>query len=110
MSNKIINIGYNPKRVKAIYDFHSLFMTRWILTEPPLSLSSFQTLTYLKLAMHIVSAIMIGLFFGDSGVNATKQISNVGMIMIHCVYLWYTTIMPGILRCEYSRNDSILQS
>ncbi|KAH8378019.1 hypothetical protein KR093_008498, partial [Drosophila rubida] len=56
------------------------------------------TLTYLKLGMHIVSAIMIGLFFGDSGINATKQISNVGMIMIHCVYLWYTTIMPGILR------------
>lgn len=98
MSNKIINIGYNLKRVKAIYDFPSLFMTRCILNEPPLS--PFQTLTYLKLAMHIVSAIMIGLFFGDSGVNATKQISNVGMIMIHCVYLWYTTIMPGILRCE----------
>ncbi|KAH8403022.1 hypothetical protein KR222_003164, partial [Zaprionus bogoriensis] len=56
------------------------------------------TLTYLKLGMHVLSAIMIGLFFGDSGVNATKQISNVGMIMIHCVYLWYTTIMPGILR------------
>ncbi|KRG03429.1 ATP-binding cassette sub-family G member 1 isoform X2 [Drosophila mojavensis] len=56
------------------------------------------TLTYLKLGMHILSAVMIGLFFGDSGINATKQISNVGMIMIHCVYLWYTTIMPGILR------------
>ncbi|KAM8718010.1 hypothetical protein ACLKA7_004679 [Drosophila subpalustris] len=56
------------------------------------------TLTYLKLGMHVLSAIMIGLFFGDSGINATKQISNVGMIMIHCVYLWYTTIMPGILR------------
>ncbi|XP_030561814.1 ATP-binding cassette sub-family G member 1 isoform X1 [Drosophila novamexicana] len=56
------------------------------------------TLTYLKLGMHILSAVMIGLFFGDSGMNATKQISNVGMIMIHCTYLWYTTIMPGILR------------
>lgn len=65
-----------------------------------LSLCVFQTLTYLKLGMHILSAIMIGLFFGDSGINATKQISNVGMIMIHCVYLWYTTIMPGILRCK----------
>ncbi|EDW77576.1 uncharacterized protein Dwil_GK24575 [Drosophila willistoni] len=56
------------------------------------------TLTYLKLGIHIICAILIGLFFGDSGSNATKQISNVGMIMIHCVYLWYTTIMPGILR------------
>ncbi|EDW03303.1 ATP-binding cassette sub-family G member 1 [Drosophila grimshawi] len=56
------------------------------------------TLTYLKLGLHILSAIMIGLIFGDSGINATKQISNVGMIMIHCTYLWYTTIMPGILR------------
>ncbi|BFF94823.1 ATP-binding cassette sub-family G member 1 [Drosophila madeirensis] len=56
------------------------------------------TLTYLKLGVHIICAVLIGLFFGDSGSNATKQISNVGMIMIHCVYLWYTTIMPGILR------------
>ncbi|XP_016954942.1 ATP-binding cassette sub-family G member 1 [Drosophila biarmipes] len=56
------------------------------------------TLTYLKLGIHILCSILIGLFFGDSGSNATKQISNVGMIMIHCVYLWYTTIMPGILR------------
>ncbi|XP_070132821.1 ATP-binding cassette sub-family G member 1 isoform X4 [Drosophila bipectinata] len=56
------------------------------------------TLTYLKLGIHITCAILIGLFFGDSGSNASKQISNVGMIMIHCVYLWYTTIMPGILR------------
>ncbi|XP_030382849.1 ATP-binding cassette sub-family G member 1 [Scaptodrosophila lebanonensis] len=56
------------------------------------------TVTYLKLFTHILSAVMIGLFFGDSGINATKQISNVGMIMVHCVYLWYTTIMPAILR------------
>ncbi|EDV57509.1 ATP-binding cassette sub-family G member 1 [Drosophila erecta] len=56
------------------------------------------TLTYLKLGIHVLCSILIGLFFGDSGSNATKQISNVGMIMIHCVYLWYTTIMPGILR------------
>ncbi|KAH8267433.1 hypothetical protein KR018_001930, partial [Drosophila ironensis] len=56
------------------------------------------TLTYLKLGIHVICAILIGSFFGDSGSNATKQISNVGMIMIHCVYLWYTTIMPGILR------------
>lgn len=79
------------------FPFYDSLYTKFTSSLP---LSSFQTLTYLKLAMHIVSAIMIGLFFGDSGVNATKQISNVGMIMIHCVYLWYTTIMPGILRCE----------
>ncbi|XP_016991260.1 ATP-binding cassette sub-family G member 1 [Drosophila rhopaloa] len=56
------------------------------------------TVTYLKLAIHVICSVLIGLFFGDSGSNATKQISNVGMIMIHCVYLWYTTIMPAILR------------
>ncbi|XP_067624910.1 ATP-binding cassette sub-family G member 1 [Eurosta solidaginis] len=56
------------------------------------------TVTYLKLAVHVVCAVLIGALFGDSGSNATKQIANLGSFTIHCVYLWYTTMMPGLLR------------
>ncbi|KAL5278836.1 hypothetical protein ACFFRR_003454 [Megaselia abdita] len=56
------------------------------------------SVTYLKFAMHIFCALTIGVIFGDSGSNATKVISNVGLFLVAVVYLWYTTIMPGVLR------------
>lgn len=62
------------------------------------------TVTYLKLIVHILCAILIGTIFGDSGSNATKQVSNLGAFIIHCVYLWYTTMMPGVLRFPQEIN------
>lgn len=74
------------------------------------------TVTHLKLFLHVVCAILIGFYFGDSGVNAHKSISNIGFLLINVVYLWwektnlfwmlcsnaivfrYTTMMPGVLR------------
>jgi ATP-binding cassette, subfamily G (WHITE), member 1 len=56
------------------------------------------TVTHLKLFLHILCGILIGLFFGDSGINAHKSISNIGFFLANIVYLWYTTMMPGILR------------
>lgn len=56
------------------------------------------TVTYLKLAVHIMCAILIGLLYGDSGSNATKSISNVGLFIFGIAYLWYTTMMPGIVK------------
>lgn len=47
------------------------------------------TVTHLKLFLHVVCAIIIGFYFGDSGVNANKSISNVGFLIINVVYLWY---------------------
>lgn len=48
----------------------------------------------------------MGLFFGDAGDNANKSISNIGLMMINLVYLWYTTMMPGVLRCMNSYTES----
>uniref|UniRef100_A0A182XDB9 ABC transporter domain-containing protein n=2 Tax=gambiae species complex TaxID=44542 RepID=A0A182XDB9_ANOQN len=62
------------------------------------------TVTHLKLFVHIVCAIVIGLLFGDSGINATKSISNVASFMVHILYLWYTTVMPGVLKYPYEMN------
>lgn len=46
------------------------------------------TVTHLKLFLHVLCAILIGLLFGDSGVNANKSISNIGLLLINVVYLW----------------------
>jgi hypothetical protein len=46
------------------------------------------TVTHLKLFLHIFSATVIGLYFGDAGVNGSKSISNVGFLIINAVYLW----------------------
>jgi ATP-binding cassette, subfamily G (WHITE), member 1 len=46
------------------------------------------TVTHLKLFLHILCAVLIGLYFGDSGVNASKSISNIGFFLINVVYLW----------------------
>ncbi len=34
----------------------------------------------------------------DSGSNASKSISNVGFLYGNLLYIWYTTMMPGVLR------------
>lgn len=62
------------------------------------------TVTHLKLFVHIVCAVVIGLLFGDSGINASKSISNVASFMVHILYLWYTTLMPGVLKYPYEMN------
>lgn len=59
-----------------------------------------QTVTHLKLMLHILCAILIGLLYGDSGSNANKSIQNVGFLLIGVAYLWYTTVMPGVLKCK----------
>jgi ATP-binding cassette, subfamily G (WHITE), member 1 len=46
------------------------------------------TVTHLKLFLHVLCAILVGLYFGDSGVNASKSISNIGSFLINIVYLW----------------------
>lgn len=56
------------------------------------------TVTHLKLFLHVLCAVVIGVYFGDSGINASKSISNIGFLLINVVYLWYTTMMPGVLR------------
>jgi len=46
------------------------------------------TVTHLKLLLHILCAFLVGSYFGDSGVNASKSISNIGFLLVNIVYLW----------------------
>lgn len=59
-------------------------------------------MSHLKLMMTIATAILVGLMYGDSGINAKKSVSNIGLQLIGLAYLWYTTLMPSVLKCESS--------
>lgn len=66
-----------------------------------LHLVCMQTVSHLKLVMAMATAILVGLMYGDSGINAKKSVANIGLLLIGVAYLWYTTLMPSVLKCAY---------
>lgn len=56
------------------------------------------TISYLKIVMHIVIGILLGLFFQQIGSDPSKTISNIGFLLISSVYLCYTSLMPAVLK------------
>lgn len=64
-------------------------------------------MSHLKLALHIATAILVGLMYGDSGINATKSIANIGLFLIGIAYLWYTTLMPSVLKCKLHDFENV---
>ncbi|XP_037881805.1 ATP-binding cassette sub-family G member 1 isoform X1 [Glossina fuscipes] len=56
------------------------------------------TVTHLKLLLHIACALLVGSSYGDSGSNGSKQLSNYSLLMVVCLYVWFTTAMPAIVR------------
>jgi len=55
----------------------------------------------MRLALHILVAIIFGAYFADVGWDGSKVVSNFGFLMANIIYLAYTSMMPGILRCKY---------
>lgn len=62
-------------------------------------------MTHLKLVLHILTAVLIGIIFGDSGSNANKSIQNIGFLLIGIAYLWYTSVMPSVLKCKFGFGE-----
>lgn len=56
--------------------------------------------SHLMLVCHMAVGVLLGLFYGDSGINAEKTYNNVGLLMIGVIYLWYTAMMPSVLKCK----------
>lgn len=56
------------------------------------------TVTHLKLALHFLVGILLGLLFINFGDNGSKTINNVGYMLVSAVYLYYTSMMPAIVR------------
>lgn len=58
------------------------------------------TVSHLMLSCHVFIGVILGLFYGNSGINAMKTFNNVGLLLIGVIYLWYTAMMPSVLKCE----------
>lgn len=56
------------------------------------------TVTHLKLLLHFLVGILLGLKFTDCGSDGSKTFSNVGFLIITTVYLCYTSMMPAVLK------------
>lgn len=56
------------------------------------------TVTHLKLILHFLVGVLLGLLFLDAGDDGSKTISNVGYLLVSAVYLCYTSMMPAVLR------------
>jgi hypothetical protein len=61
----------------------------------------FQTISHLKVLLHILVGGVLGAIFLDSGNNGSKTISNLGYLFCCVVYLSYTTMLPAVIRCEF---------
>ncbi|XP_076241781.1 ATP-binding cassette subfamily G member 4-like isoform X2 [Calliopsis andreniformis] len=56
------------------------------------------TVTHLKLILHLIVGILLGLLFTDCGKDGSKTINNVGFLLVSSVYLCYTSTMPAVLK------------
>ncbi|CAG4972309.1 unnamed protein product [Parnassius apollo] len=56
------------------------------------------TVTHLKVLLHIVIGVLIGLMFEQAGNNASKTISNLSYLVVSVAYLCYTSLMPAVLK------------
>ncbi|KAH0547421.1 ATP-binding cassette sub-family G member 4-like [Cotesia glomerata] len=56
------------------------------------------TVTHLKIVLHFLVAVILGLVFVDAGSDGSKTINNIGFLLITCIYLCYTSMLPAVLR------------
>ncbi|KAJ8679391.1 hypothetical protein QAD02_015178 [Eretmocerus hayati] len=56
------------------------------------------TVTHLKLAVHIVIGIIIGLLYENAGSSGAKSVSNALFMLVMVTYVCYTSFMPAVLR------------
>ncbi|TGZ52622.1 ATP-binding cassette sub-family G member 1 [Temnothorax longispinosus] len=56
------------------------------------------SVTHIKLMLHFLVAVLLGLLFEHSGDDGSKTISNVSFLLICGMYFLYTNLMPAVLR------------
>ncbi|KAF4520802.1 hypothetical protein B566_EDAN002380, partial [Ephemera danica] len=55
------------------------------------------TTTHLKISLHTLVGILLGLLYGGAGQDGSRSISNLGFYLVTIVYLAYTAMMPAVL-------------
>nr|XP_032514996.1 dnaJ homolog subfamily C member 10-like [Danaus plexippus plexippus] len=56
------------------------------------------TVVPLRMVIHVIIGIMLGLFFNNVGNDASRTLSNLGFLIISPTYLCYTSLIPAVLR------------
>ncbi|KAL6262110.1 hypothetical protein P5V15_007211 [Pogonomyrmex californicus] len=83
-----------------------------LMPDPPSELIKFKVLLYryiliiyrdwsvshVKLLLHFLVAVLLGLLFEKAGKDASKTLNNVGFLLISSLYFTYTSMMPAVLK------------
>ncbi|XP_017775626.1 PREDICTED: ATP-binding cassette sub-family G member 1-like isoform X1 [Nicrophorus vespilloides] len=56
------------------------------------------TVTQLKLVLHILVGIFVGVLYMNYGNDGSKAIKNVGYFIVSIVYIIYTSMMPAVVK------------
>lgn len=56
------------------------------------------TTVHLKIFLHFVVGILLGLLYNGSGQDGNKSFTNVGLFVVTTLYLCYTSMMPAVLK------------
>ncbi|XP_072938569.1 ATP-binding cassette sub-family G member 4-like [Epargyreus clarus] len=56
------------------------------------------TTTHLKVVLHVMTGVLLGILYGNAGNDASKTFSNLSYFIVSAVYLCYTSLMPAVLK------------
>ncbi|KAJ8976168.1 hypothetical protein NQ317_002056 [Molorchus minor] len=56
------------------------------------------TISQLKLILHVLVGLFLGITFLNAGTDASKVVNNLGLMFCSVVYLAYTSLMPSVLK------------
>ncbi|CAH2076091.1 unnamed protein product, partial [Iphiclides podalirius] len=56
------------------------------------------TVTHLKVLLHVMIGVLIGLMYEQAGSDGSKTINNLGYFIVSAAYLCYTSLMPAVLK------------
>lgn len=56
------------------------------------------TVSHIKIIVHFLVAILLGLFYENAGADGNRTFSNVTFLMVTGIYFMYTSMMPAVLK------------
>ncbi|XP_034826842.1 dnaJ homolog subfamily C member 10-like [Maniola hyperantus] len=86
------------KMVIVINKPHELYKFSVLLRRCAIQQYRDWTVTHLKVLLHLVIGVLLGLLFERAGSDASKTFSNLGYLIVSTAYLTYTSLMPGVLK------------
>lgn len=83
-----------------------------MMLDPPSEIMKFKILLYryglimyrdwsvshIKIIMHFLVAILLGLFYENVGADGNRTFNNITFLMVTGIYMMYTSIMPAVLK------------